>query len=476
MDTQHRLKQFATVQTAKAILRILPRISEKRLLQFPVVQKGLEAISYYPEGKDFLKSLLIHGRRAVGRSSKKCLAKFAENLIVNEFIAANPKREEFRSRYGFDPPFFLVLSPTMRCNLACYGCYAGQYEKGEDLDAELIHRVLRESKEMGIYFVTVSGGEPFIRPDLLELFAAHEDMYFQVYTNGTLIDAKMAKALSRLGNVLPAISVEGWEKETDARRGPGAFQKILDTMSRLREEGVLFGFSATATRQSNELIVSDEFVNFLAEQGCFLGWYFNYIPIGKAPDMDLMPTPEQRMFRRRRLMELRPKAPLVLVDFWNDGALVGGCIAGDRYLHINGRGDVEPCVFVHFAVDNIKNKSLAEVLNSEFFQAIRRRQPYTQNYFRPCLIIDHPHLLRQVVEESGAHPTHPGAESILTQFSDDMNQYASAFGKLADALWEEQDPSVARAYLRRRFPQAEKPGEVEKDLEHRMMLKKEENK
>jgi MoaA/NifB/PqqE/SkfB family radical SAM enzyme len=344
----------------------------------------------------------------------------------------------------------------MRCNLTCYGCYADQYEKGAELDTDLIRRVLREAKEMGIYFVTVSGGEPFIRPDLLDIFAAHEDMYFQVYTNGTFIDSKVAKTLSRLGNVLPAISVEGWEKETDARRGPGAFQKILDTMARLKEEGVLFGFSATATRQSNELIISDEFVNFFAERGCFLGWYFNYIPIGKAPDLSLMPTPEQRMFRWQRLMELRRRAPMVLVDFWNDGALVGGCIAGDRYLHINCRGDVEPCVFIHFSIDNIKKKSLAEILNSGFFQAIRRRQPYTQNYFRPCLIIDHPHLLRQVVEESGAHPTHPGAETILTQFSGEMKEYASAYGKLADDLWKEQDPSVVLAYLRRRFPSADK--------------------
>jgi len=459
METQGRLKQFAAVQTAKTILKILPYISEQRLLQFPIVRRGLEAVSYYPEGKEFLQSLLLHARRAIGRCSKNCLAKFAENLIVNEFIAANPKREEFRSRYGFDPPFFMVLSPTMRCNLNCYGCYAGQYQKGEELETEVIHRVLREGKEMGIYFVTISGGEPFLRPDLLDIFETHGDMFFQVYTNGTLIDESLAKRLSRLGNVLPAISVEGWEEETDVRRGPGAFQRILSTMARLREEGVLFGFSATATRHNNELIMSDEFVNFFARQGCFLGWYFNYIPIGKTPDLDLMPTPEQRIFRQKRLMELRPKAPMILVDFWNDGPLVGGCIAGDRYLHINCRGDVEPCVFVHFSVDNIRKKSLAEILNSEFFHAIRRRQPYARNYYRPCLVIDHPHLLRQVVEESGAHPTHPGAETILTQFSDDMDQYASAYGKLADALWEEQDPALVAEYLRRRFPPAEKAGD-----------------
>jgi MoaA/NifB/PqqE/SkfB family radical SAM enzyme len=460
MDTQDRLKQFAAVQTAKAILKILPRISEQRLLRFPIVKRGLEAVSFYPEGKEFLRSLLLHGRRVMGRCSKDCLTKFAENLLVNEFIAAAAKRERFRARHGFDPPFLMVLSPTMRCNLNCYGCYAGQYGKKEELPTDLIHRLLREGKEMGIYFVTISGGEPFIHPGLLDIFETHGDMYFQVYTNGILIDDPLAKRLSRLGNVLPAISVEGWEKETDARRGPGAFRKILDAMARLRKEGVLFGFSATATRQNNETIISEEFVNYFAEQGCFLGWYFNYIPIGKTPDLGLMPTPQQRLFRRNRLTELRPRAPMILVDFWNDGPLVGGCIAGDRYLHINCRGDVEPCVFIHFSVDNVKEKSLTDILNSEFFHAIRRRQPYSQNYFRPCLILDHPRLLREVVKETGALPTHPGAETLLTQLSDDMEKYASAFGKLADVLWEEQDPSLIAAYLKRRFPPGETPGTV----------------
>ncbi len=438
MDTPHKIRQFAAVQTAKAILRILPHISEQRLLDFSLVRKGLEAVSYYPEGRDFLQGLLLHGRRAIGRCSKACLAKFAENLIVNEFIAAGSRREEFHNQYGFYPPFLLVLSPTMRCNLRCYGCYAGQYEKGAELETELIHRVLHEAKEMGIYFITISGGEPFIRQDLLKIFAAHGDMYFQVYTNGTFIDRAMAKKLSRLGNVLPAISVEGWEGETDARRGPGAFQKILAAMAHLREEGVLFGFSATATRRNNELIMSEDFVRFLAKQGCFIGWYFNYIPIGKKPTLDLMPTPEQRIYRRQRLVELRKKAPLILADFWNDGPLVGGCIAGDRYLHINSRGDVEPCVFVHFSVDNIREKSLAEILNSDFFKAIRRRQPYSPNYFRPCLIIDHPHLLRELIGECAAHPTHPDAEGILREFSDDLDRYALTYGKMADALWEKQ--------------------------------------
>ncbi len=443
MEVPTRLKHFAAVQSAKAILKILPHLSEQRLLQFSLVQKGLDAVSYYPEGRDFLKSLLLHFRRSIPRYSRDCLHKFAENLLVNEFVTAAPKRERFKSRYGFYPPFFLVISPTMRCNLNCFGCYAGDYSKEEELSTALIHRLLHEAKEMGIFFITISGGEPFIKEDLLDIFAAHSEVYFQVYTNGTLIDERVAKALSRMGNVLPALSVEGWEKETDDRRGPGSFRKILAAMERLREAQVFFGFSATATRQNNERISSDEFVRFWIDQGCFIGWYFNYLPIGKKPDLDLMPTPEQRIYRRKRLIEMRLHLPIILADFWNDGPLVGACIAADRYLHITANGSVEPCVFVHFARDNIKEKSLAEILDSPYFHSIRKRQPYSANYYRPCMVIDHPHILREVVSQSRAHPTHPGAEAILTQFADDLDRYAGVYGKLADALWSEQSPESA---------------------------------
>ena len=281
MESWPKVKQIPSVQVVKAILKTLPRISEDQLLRFPIVRRNLESISHYPEASDFLKSLLLQVRRNVGRLSKSCLARFADNLISNEFIAPKPNRKEFFTRHGFAPPFFLVLSPTMRSNLNCDGCYAYKYDKGGELNTGEIHRLLEEAKGMGIYFITISGGEPFIRQDLLDIFKAHPDMFFQVFTNGTLIDERMAGTLSELGNVLPAISVDGWEKETDARRGPGVFQKILAAMARLKEEGVLFGFSATATRQNNELVIRDEFVNFLAEQGCFIGWYFNYIPIGK---------------------------------------------------------------------------------------------------------------------------------------------------------------------------------------------------
>lgn len=140
------------------------------------------------------------------------------------------------------------------------------------------------------------------------------------------------------------------------------------------------------------------------------------------------------------MLELRSTHRILLADFWNDGALTGGCIAGGRsYLHINSNGDVEPCVFTHFAVDNIKETSLTEILKSDFFRSIRSRIPYSDNYLRPCMIIDHPAVLRELVDRFGARPTHPGAGAVLGELKQDLDCYAEEYRKLADAEWQRRD-------------------------------------
>ena len=119
----------------------------------------------------------------------------------------------------------------MRCNLHCRGCYSGLYSKDGELSEEEIEKVLREAREFGSYFIVVSGGEPYLMKDVwLRLWKKHSDMYFMTYTNGTLLDQKTVDELARLGNVAPAISVEGYQEETDRRRGAGVFERLSQSM------------------------------------------------------------------------------------------------------------------------------------------------------------------------------------------------------------------------------------------------------
>jgi MoaA/NifB/PqqE/SkfB family radical SAM enzyme len=426
-------------QSMRTIGNLLPFAFEETIVD--ILRKRIDAEVPYPEGRDFLIRMLQVALKRLPSASKSCRKRVVETLLINSHVKGAKVRESLKNKLGYWAPYLFVISPSMRCNLNCYGCYAGEYNKSgveTDMSWELLDSVLKQAKDMGIYFIVISGGEPFVYPHFWRMLEEHNDMYFQCYTNGTLINEEAAKRLSKLGNLMPCISVEGYEKETDARRGKGHWKKVMRSYDNLRKEGVLFGFSATATRQNNELIGSEEFIDYFVEQGCTIGWYFNYIPIGRKPSFELIPTPEQRIWRRRQLAKLRMEKDIIIADFWCDGTLCGGCIAGGRhYFHVNNHGDVEPCVFAHFAKDNVKDKPLEEILDSDFFRSFRRRQPYVENLLRPCAIIDNPQVLRAAVQENKAYPTHAGAESIITEFAVELDKYAKEYGKVADNEWYE---------------------------------------
>ena len=113
---------------------------------------------------------------------------------------------------------------------------------------------MKPKKLWGIRFVVISGGEPFAYRSegkgIVDLCEKHSDCFFMTYTNGTLINENVSRRLSKAGNMLLCISVEGWKERTDERRGEGVFNKVLTTMDRLRTDGVPFGLSLTGTRHN----------------------------------------------------------------------------------------------------------------------------------------------------------------------------------------------------------------------------------
>ena len=167
---------------------------------------------------------------------------------------------------------------------------------------------------------------------------------------------------------------------------------------------------------------------------------------GSNPDPDLMPTPAQRdQLRRLGAARLRTSKPIFVIDFWNDAPYAGGCIAGGRYyIHVNSQGGVEPCIFTHFAVDNVKDKSLADCLCSPYFLAIRRRQPFSDDLLRPCMLIDHPQVFREIYAECRPAATHPGALSLVNELRPRLDEYAQGMAPIMDRAWQED--FVARSF------------------------------
>jgi MoaA/NifB/PqqE/SkfB family radical SAM enzyme len=438
------MRDYATEKIVSEIMSHVATASTRNIVRMIRLGEKLTTDEEYRERTAELRRLFEQGhpsailvKDVISRLSPRVRERLIRNLFINALLTGINTRKQILHDEGWQPPQFVVISPTMRCNLHCPGCYAGEYDQEEGLPLELIDRILTECKELGMYFNTMSGGEVLTRKDIFDVWRKHDDMYFQIYTNGTAINERTADKLAELGNVAPMVSLEGFEAETDERRGKGTFAKVMRAFDLMKERGMVFGASLTETRSNIETIGSEEFVDMCVEKGCMVLWYFQYIPIGRCPSLDLMPTAAQRDWLRRRVRELRDSRPVFIGDFWNDGPYVHGCIAGGReYLHINAKGDIEPCVFCHFAVDNIRNTSLRDAINSPFMRRIRSRQPYRDNLLTPCMLIDSPDVLRSVVSEFKARPTCEGAEELITDFADEIDRYAEEYRRYADSAWD----------------------------------------
>jgi len=363
--------------------------------------------------------------------------KIFENFVVNSGVAGAKKLDNNRKKYDCNVPWAILMDPTSACNLKCIGCWAADYNKTDSLDFDTLNSIIIQGKKLGIYFFLYSGGEPLIRKDdIIRLAQIHNDCFFLAFTNGTLITEEFAKKVVDVGNVSFALSIEGFEADTDMRRGAGTYKKLLDAMAILRNYKIAFGFSTAYHSKNEDIISSEEYFDFMIEQGALFGWFFTYIPLGKDAHLELMATAKQREHMYHKLREYRETKPLFTIDFWNDGEYSGGCIAGGRrYLHINANGDVEPCAFIHYSNANIKNVTLLESLKQPLFMKYREGQPFNDNMLRPCPLLDNPELLEKIVCSCNAKSTQPVDKESVSDLIKKTKPSSENWAPVAEKLW-----------------------------------------
>ena len=418
---------------------------------------------------------------------KKLLRVFVGRMILRTEEGA---KEKFMKEFNFDPPKFVTLSPGKRCNLNCVGCYAGSTSAtAEKLDYATVDRIITEKTKLWDgFFTVVSGGEPLMwksdGKSILDLCRDHQDNYFMMYTNGTLIRKDVARQMAELGNITPAISVEGFEELTDARRGKGVYKKILEAMANLREVGVPFGISVTATRQNVEEIFSDEFIDFFfKEQGAVYGWVFQYMPIGRHQSLELMVTPEQRKWMFEREHYFVHEKHVFLPDFWNSGTFSCGCVAGGRpggYIYIEWNGNITPCVFYPYSKNNIKDiyangGNLNDALKSDLMAGIRNWQreygfrkkgDEVKNLIAPCSIRDHYEFTHKLIKDTGAKPIDADAAEALKDplYYKGLVEYDKKFMSLTEDIWRDHYINGKKAKVT-----SDKDGNIIK-LDHKLSI------
>lgn len=411
------------------------------------------------------------GRIVDGRKVPRELIESAGLLWAKALVEAGPSsaRKRFEEESGAEPPWVLVIAPTGACNLTCPGCYSGASAaglSGRTMPYAELNRLLDEAKELwGIRVAVFTGGEPLLyrseSKDILDVVERHPDLLFLIFTNGTLVDAKVARRFSSLGNPTACVSLEGMRASTDARRGPGAFDGVLRAMDTLRDGGATTGVSMTATRHNCDEVLSDELIDlFFGRMGALYGFIFQYMPEGRDPDPLLMPTPEQRLRLWERSWRLIEERRIPLFDFWNHGALVGGCVAAGRergYIYVDWDGNVLPCVFVPYSAGNIhemhaRGQTLNDAWSSPLMSSMREwqsRHAATEANRRPgpgllcaCPVRDHYGRFKRIVTSTGAVPLDSTAASCLADagFERKMEGYGREFKALVNRAFKEERP------------------------------------
>ncbi len=367
---------------------------------------------------------------------------FFQNFLLNASLQGGLKQEEVKKQEDCNVPWAILLDPTSACNLHCTGCWAAEYGNQLNLSVETIDSIIRQGKELGTYMYIYTGGEPMVRKkDLIRICEMHPDCEFLAFTNGTLIDEAFCQEMLRVKNFVPAISLEGFEEANDSRRGEGVYQKVNHAMDLLKSHRLPFGLSVCYTSNNYADISSEKFFDYIIDKGALFVWMFHYMPVGNDAATALLPTPEQRKLVCERVREFRQTKPIFSMDFQNDAQYVGGCIAGGRYyLHINARGDVEPCVFVHYSNCNIHDTTLLDALKSPLFMEYHRKQPFNENMFQPCPMLENPECLPEMVKASGAVSTDYQSPETAEHLVSKTIPYAENWTETADELWAQQPP------------------------------------
>ena len=333
------------------------------------------------------------------------------------FQKANRRRARLYLEDQLLVPPLLILSVTMKCNLSCVGCYSREYPTDGELGWEGIDRLMTEAEELGVGFFVLTGGEPLLLPGLLDLLAKHRNLIFFLFTNATHIDRTWANAVAKMGNVIPLLSVEGSQEDTDSRRGKGTYEKVIAAMEHLAEAGAFFGFSSMVSRRNFALLGSDGFLDGMISRGCRIGYFVGYVPCGNQAPLDLVPEAGEQRWFRQRVRYFQSSKRILLIHMPDDEyEIAGSCMAAARgFLHINAQGYVEPCPFAHVATDTVKDVSLREALQSPLFSYIRSRSDILTKPHLGCALYENRKKLMPAAKALGAFPTEEGSDLMERQ-------------------------------------------------------------
>jgi MoaA/NifB/PqqE/SkfB family radical SAM enzyme len=348
------------------------------------------------------------------KADPRCRRVFITNMLWKGWHGFR----KFKKRKANGNPFpaFQFISVTNDCNLRCQGCWVNTEGKKDQLDVNIVHKLIKAGEDHGSYFFGILGGEPLIYKHLFEIFEKHPGCYFQLFTNGTLFTPQVAERLRKVSNVTPLFSFEGDEKGADIRRGGhNIYNRTLQAIDISVKQGLITGVAISVCKSNMDMALSDEFVRMMHDHGVLYIWYYIFRPVGDKPNYDLALNLEEITRLRKFLVDGRTRLPMVLIDsYWrSDGEPFCPAAEGLSH-HINAAGYIEPCPVIQFSRDRVNGGDYAFIYeDSEFLKEFKSG---ILQKTKGCVIMEDPAWLKNFAENYSAINT-SGRPGMLAELA-----------------------------------------------------------
>ena len=285
-------------------------------------------------------------------------------------------------------PLVISWNVTRKCNLKCSHCYinATKEELRGELTTEEAKRLMDQISDVSRPLLILSGGEPLLREDIYDLirYGASKGFRMGLGSNGSLIDEAVAKKLKDAGVKTVSISIDSSipEKHDEFRGVKGSWQKAINAITALKQNGVLVQVNTTVTQQNHGEI--DEIMSLAEELGVENFHLFFLVPTGRGTKIaDLSPALYEGMIKStfaktaKHRLNVRPSCAPQFMRIAKDMGLdmrqwIRGCIAGLYYCRVYPNGDITPCPYLPVKLGNIREKTFSEIwFKSEVFTNLR---------------------------------------------------------------------------------------------------------
>lgn len=342
--------------------------------------------------------------------------KVGDNLILHSHLPPlNSKAyarfidEHLLSKTG--GPSHAQIAVTNACPQNCEYCY-NKDRTGKVIDTATIKRIIQDLKELGVFWLGFTGGEPLLQKDLVKITEyAGNDCAVKLFTTGCTLSKELARDLRNAGLFSVSVSLDHWkvEQHDKVRRYAGAFQTALKAIEIFKHiGGVHVGVSAVLSKDMIKNYQVEEFLDFLKGLEIHEAWLSECKPsIAEFWTDDLVITEQERL----NLVELQDrynKERKITVNYLAhfEGKEHFGCNAGHKMVYVDPFGEVGPCVFIPMSFGNVKEKSIKTIFKEmrKYFPSedtcfINKNYGIIQKYFKETTPLGIPESVK-VIEEA----------------------------------------------------------------------------